>query len=122
MPVPFGELKSWYMMCYPQHSPDLHVRVIELFCHLPEIVVLQCILERKRIVPVQGWVTVRLPISCLSATACFHPAKRSWMCADWAKNVTLTPSFLNKPNPVSTWLSRASSKLKLTAARFPSGQ
>src|SRR6266568_5182872 len=40
--------------CYPQHSPDLLVRVIELLCHLPQIVVLQWILERKRIVARAG--------------------------------------------------------------------
>jgi hypothetical protein len=72
--------------------------------------------------PLQGWVSEWFPISWPAATACFQPARRDSMAEGTTKNVTFAPRASSTARPVSTWLARASSKLRLSAARAPLGQ
>src|SRR5712691_1168961 len=72
--------------------------------------------------PVHGWSSEWLPISCPAATAFFHPPSRCSTLPGTVKKVTLTPCRSSRAVPTSTWLGRASSKLRLTAARAPAGQ
>lgn len=72
--------------------------------------------------PLHECVSEWLPISCPAAATCLHPSRRRSTADGTTKKVALVPCRANTGRPVVTWLSRPSSKLRLSAMRAPAGQ
>ena len=71
--------------------------------------------------PLHECVREWLPISCPAATARFQPSRCGSMADGTTKSVTLAPCRAKTGRPSFTWLTRPSSKLRLSAIRAPPG-
>ena len=100
----------------------LIVGAVDLLSHLLQIIIFQSIISRECVVA-STRVSKRVIRNLVAVNDCLFPTLQPLLNPSWLyEKVTFTSSLLKRGWPVSIWLSRASSKLRLTAALYPSGQ